>query len=199
MRLCREKSYSHPATKQDDWVYEKLGHTGTFCEVGAYDGVTHSNTLMLEKVGWRGILIEAWETFYLSCKQNRPGSTCYHAVIGDNLPKNLIVGGQYTGLAETMPPAWLEEHHCRCNPLYTVDTCSLYKFVQAVDYLSIDTEGGEYEILRDWLEDGGLARAITVEFRYDTSLLHKFERLCGDWGYVLDEVRGFDLCFLMNK
>ena len=34
--------------------------SGSFVELGAYDGVTHSNSYMLERCfGWRGVLIEA--------------------------------------------------------------------------------------------------------------------------------------------
>ena len=35
------------------------GLRGVFVELGAYDGITSSNTLVLEKChGWRGVLIE---------------------------------------------------------------------------------------------------------------------------------------------
>ena len=190
------KTYSHPATKQDLWVLEHRGSGGTFCELGAYDGITHSNTRLLEEHDWKGVLIEAHEPFYQRCKENRPNALCHHAAVGDGRPKSLIVGGQYTGLAETMPPTWLVEHRRRGNRVYEVDTYPLISFANEVDYLSLDTEGGEYEILEAWLESGGCAQFITVEFRYDTELLHRLERLGSDHGYILDEVRGFDLCLI---
>lgn len=95
-----------------------------------------------------------------------------------------------------MPQAWIEEHHRRGNQILTVETEPLINHITKVDYLSLDTEGSEYEILKKWLEAGGQARVLTVEFRYETELLHKFERLGNDYGYVLDEVRGFDLCLI---
>jgi len=46
---------------QDKWVLEKLDYkeNGFFIEIGAYDGITLSNTYSLEKdFGWDGICVE---------------------------------------------------------------------------------------------------------------------------------------------
>jgi len=54
--------HSQDETRQDQWVLHKLNgkEHGTFLEVGAYDGVYHSNTLTLERdFGWDGWLVEA--------------------------------------------------------------------------------------------------------------------------------------------
>ena len=45
---------------QDAWVLEKAGAGGYFVEAGAHDGVSHSNTVALERHhGWRGLCVEA--------------------------------------------------------------------------------------------------------------------------------------------
>lgn len=143
------QSNSHPATKQDLWVLDKLPELqGTFCELGAFDGLRHSNTLLLEKYGWHGTLIEACSQYYELCKYNRPNAHCVHAAIGDGEPKTLVVGSQYSGLIEYMPQAWIEEHHKRGNQIFIVDTEPLAAHILKVDYLSLDTEGSEYVILK---------------------------------------------------
>ena len=191
------KSNSHPVTKQDLWVISKSYDLGTFCELGAFDGVRHSNTLLLEQLGWTGTLIEAHGSFWEMCQKNRPKATCIHAAIGaEDHTDTLVVGGQYTGLFKTMPKEFMDENIKRGNYCYQVKTQPLSKFVQKVDYLSINTEGGEYEILKNWLESGGQARLVTVEFRYNQAELHRIERLADDHDYQLDEIRGFDLCLL---
>ncbi len=189
-------SYSHPATKQDLWVLSKFDgeFKGTFCELGAFDGLKHSNTVLLEQHGWRGTLIEAHHEFHALCEKNRKHAKCIHAAIGDGQYHTLVVGGQYTGLIEKMPSAWVKEHSKRRNQIYRVATVPLAHVIKQVDYLSLDTEGGELDILRDWLKSGGRAKVITMEFRYDKEILLQTEILCSQYGYYIDEIRGFDLC-----
>lgn len=43
---------------------------GTFCEVGAYDGVSWSNTTFLVKLGWKGLYVEPIEELAKLCLQN---------------------------------------------------------------------------------------------------------------------------------
>ena len=40
------------------WQVFRRRPTGYFIEVGAYDGVTLSNTYFLEQMGWCGLLVE---------------------------------------------------------------------------------------------------------------------------------------------
>jgi hypothetical protein len=114
--------HSQPATRQDRWVLEKLLYQrhGYFVEVGAHDGVRHSNTLTLEgQFGWSGLLIEANPARFAELQVNRPGATCVQAVVG---PHNCVnepfamakreFGGSdsYNGLTRHMPKQWLENH-----------------------------------------------------------------------------------------
>jgi len=52
---------------------------GFFIEVGAYDGVTQSNSVLLEKEGWSGLLIEANPASYARCVKARPNAIVEHA------------------------------------------------------------------------------------------------------------------------
>lgn len=190
-------SYSHPITKQDLWVMDILGGGPfEFLELGAYDGVTHSNTLLLEENGWMGTLIEGHHEHAEWCRKNRPNTKVIEAVIGDGREDYMVVGGQYTGLISTMPADFMVEHDRRNNKTYPVKTVPLTSLgIWHVDYFSLDTEGNEFEILKDWFEFGCFCELLTVEFRYDMSELKRLEWLCRDYGYRLDEVRGFDACF----
>lgn len=47
-------------------------HNGIFIEAGAFDGITHSNTILFEEVGWKGILIEPSKEGFKKCLINRP-------------------------------------------------------------------------------------------------------------------------------
>lgn len=68
-------------------IKERFGfNNGFFVEVGAYDGLTASNTAYLEKYyGWRGILIEALPHKAFECLRNRPAASVVHcALVADD-------------------------------------------------------------------------------------------------------------------
>lgn len=51
---------SYSQAGQDRFVYEILNHKpdGTFLDIGCHDGRKHSNSLALEELGWRGLLVD---------------------------------------------------------------------------------------------------------------------------------------------
>jgi hypothetical protein len=50
---------------------------GSFLEMGALDGVLHSNTVAMEReLGWKGVLIEASPNSYARLVVNRPDQVC---------------------------------------------------------------------------------------------------------------------------
>jgi hypothetical protein len=70
---------------QDKIVDEYLGGkgNGVFVDIGAYDGVTFSNTLMLERErGWTGICIEPLPDIFAELRKNRR-CICVQACIGN--------------------------------------------------------------------------------------------------------------------
>lgn len=198
-------SDSHPATKQDLWVTEKFGtdYTGTFLEIGGYDGVTHSNTTLLERLGWSGWLIEGCPDFFEQCKANRPKSWCLNAVLapGFNIHERMVISEQWTGLASTLDPVVLAESRRRGAVEVELPTKRLVDVIRPrhIDYVSIDIEGGELEVMRHWFNAGGRCSALTVEFRYDGTYLSQLERMCADYDLHLDELRGFDACFAVKE
>lgn len=56
-------------------------NNGYFVELGANDGVKQSNSLYFEKYrGWRGLLIEATPQNFLKCRQNRARRSAVYCV-----------------------------------------------------------------------------------------------------------------------
>ena len=53
-----------------------------FVEVGAADGLTMSNTMWLEQLGWRGVCIEASPSAVGALRRNRPNCLVMDAVVG---------------------------------------------------------------------------------------------------------------------
>lgn len=207
------KFHSQPATSQDRWVVDQLQgkRGGVFVEVGAHDGVRHSNTLTLEQeYDWNGVLIEPNAELFKQLKVNRPNCTHVCKVVDrERGVKNFVTGignsNAFSGIVEHMSPEWLEEHRLRKSPVDLVQTYGLNELLyQArcpyhVDYLSIDVEGAELPILEGVLRSPlWRFQLITVEFRYDTLLLEKLEAML-EHLYILDEVRAFDACFVHRE
>ena len=55
---------------------------GICIEVGAYDGISLSNTLHYEQKGWRVLCIEPIQEAFQKCKQIR--KECYQCCVGEN-------------------------------------------------------------------------------------------------------------------
>ena len=211
------KFYSHPATRQDEWLFRKIDEMGLgrgyFIEVGAHNGVHHSNTLAVEVYkDWNGMLVEADPLLYQQMHQNRPQCLSVHATVGTEITqeegREFVFGNSYGGLVEFMPPDWLAEHKRRENRIAVVPTVTLYGLMASievpsvVDYLSLDIEGAELPVLRKFFDDINVPdarpfifRFLSVEFRYDQMLLDSFNDLLSSKGYELDCVQGFDALF----
>jgi len=118
---------------QDKWVLEKVGPKGFFVDVGAYDGIESSNTYALELAGWDGICIEPNDEAFTKLKINRKSR---------NL--NMFITDKDNGFRFTLSEAIVD-------------------FVPNIDYLSIDVDGGEMEVLRGMDFKKYKVRLITIE------------------------------------
>lgn len=152
---------------QDRFVYETFfkdrAEPGVFVDVGAYDGALYSNTLLFEKLGWTGLCIEPLPAAFEKLKSNR-SAICINCAVGDRDGHAPFVEVEMPGPYERMYSglkANLDDHHARLirehgrnQKTYDVTVRPLRAIlaehaVARVDYLSIDTEGSEWRILRD--------------------------------------------------
>jgi FkbM family methyltransferase len=128
---------------------------GFFVEFGATDGIIKSNTYLLEKhYGWRGILAEPSKSHQAALRINRDAfidSRCVWRETGALLEFN-----EFGDLSTIASFTDLGEHaESRRDGLrYEVSTVSLNDLLEQnnapleIDFLSIDTEGSEHEILK---------------------------------------------------
>ena len=148
---------------------------GFFVEFGACDGVDLSNTLMLEnEFGWSGILAEPARIWHEALLKNRKchiETKCVWRNSGENVPFNEV---SVSGLSTIASLSGDDLHkEARKNGLiYDVETISLvdmldkYQAPREIDYLSIDTEGSEYDIFEAFDFEKYRFRVITCEHNY---------------------------------
>ncbi len=195
---------------QDLWVIEQTGakRNGFFVEFGATDGVRLSNTWLLEtEFDWTGICAEPNPVMFEQLRANRrcmTSTACIGGVSGQNV--EFILADAFGGIADYA----MADHHAqrrddfrRDGQTMRVTTVSLEDFLVAhnapreIDYMSIDTEGSEYEILRHFPFDQWSIRLITVEHNR-TPMREKIRQLLEPLGYQRTEM-DFDDWYSMKQ
>lgn len=176
---------------------EKRG--GAFLEFGATDGVSLSNSFLLESAfGWRGVLAEPSPQWHEQLTSNRTGATilteCIYSESGEVLDFFVSESGVLSTLEEfrhsdiaSMP----ENTNARNRKGYThkVSTVSLNDvFLKhfgdlPVDYMSVDTEGSEFLILENFDFDRFAPKIVTVEHNF-TETQGKLDELFAANGYA---------------
>lgn len=158
----------HSQILQDKWIFEQLvargytlGEAGYYVDVGAFDGKKFSNSLFFEELGWQGVCIEAQPSSYELCKANRKCNVVHAIVTGTDNGSELFV----TNNVEPMM-SHVTRTHSQGFSLPTRSLNSILAEVNAphkIDYLSIDVEGLDFEVLKG-LDVGKYdVTAITIE------------------------------------
>lgn len=165
---------------------------GFFVEFGATDGIRFSNTFLLENFfGWKGILAEPAKKWHESLKRNREASIdtkCVWRVSGEKLEFNETEIGELSTL-EVYSSGDMHADSRKSGIRYMVETISLEELLDThgapkfIDYLSVDTEGSEFEILRDFNFDDYIFGFITCEHNF-TSTRQQVADLLFSKGYI---------------
>lgn len=175
--LVKYLDYSKSQFLQDLFVLNFLNYKcdGYFVEFGATNGIDLSNSFLMEKeFNWRGILAEPSRSWHQELKSNRTcdiTTDCVWKISGDNLPFLEANIAEYSSLSEssTHDKNMGKRKNAR---KYNVNTISLndlllkYNAPENIDYLSIDTEGSEYEILKNFNFNDYNIKIITCEHNY---------------------------------
>jgi FkbM family methyltransferase len=166
MRLMKRHSRSQQG--EDAYAVENFFKGlcgGIYVELGALDGVKLSNTYFFRHaLEWKGALIEPNKRLFEKLKKNRaPEDDVFNAAVcaSKQVVHFLDDGrnGATSGVVEFMTPAFAKKWHERTNSLATLTriVCkSLSEILSEsdvvgaghVDFLSVDVEGGEFEVIK---------------------------------------------------
>jgi len=154
-------SNSRSQISQEEWVLRmlKFSRAGFFLEVGGHDGIENSNSLLLEtEFEWRGLIVEANPRWYVEVCRSRRCVALNYAIFSEP-GKNLefvdagAVGGIVSHLQKDthfgVRLRHLNEGKTITVPSERADVLlDRFNTGRIADYLSIDTEGSEAEVLR---------------------------------------------------
>jgi FkbM family methyltransferase len=196
--------------KQDMFVLDELGYKrdGYFVEFGATNGIDFSNTYLLEtEMGWRGILAEparVWQDALVANRKCCISFDCVWSKSHEELEFN-EVGAADLSTIDVFSD--VDEHaktrtEGKKYDVYTrslLDLLNKYKAPKEIDYLSIDTEGSEFEILNAFDFDAYKFKVITCEHNY-TPMREKLADLLTSKGYTrkYPEYSRFDDWYVLN-
>lgn len=195
VHFCLEHLTRSPSQLQQDlWVLYELGSPrgGYFVDVGAADGVMFSNSWLLETAyGWRGIAVEPARCWYPQLKQNRAcviDERCVWRETGASVRFNEASIAMHATI-ESYSEGDMHAQSRRGGRRYPVETVSLNDLLaergapRRIDYLSLDTEGSELDILAAFDFDAWDVRLITVEHNHTDRREAVFDLLTGK-GYA---------------
>ena len=184
----------HSQYKQDQYMNEWFFHNmrdGIFVDIGAHNGSTYSNSLFYEEdLGWKGICVEPMPEVFAQLQQCRK-AICVQACITNTtgikdflrVTSPHIDTEMLSGLLDKYDPKHLQRvnheiaHYGGKKEVIQVMCYTLNDLVKEyglpyIDYLSIDTEGGELDILKSINFDTLAIHIIDVEnnFPNDASI-----------------------------
>jgi FkbM family methyltransferase len=148
-----------------------------FVEFGGFDGKTFSNTYFLEKERmWKGILAEPIPHQFESCKRNRDcevDNRCVWKSSGEILTFNVVEGANELGTITTFesndvhgPLRTAKKSEIKVKTVSLVDLLREHEAPPIVDYISVDTEGSELEILAAFPFGAFGLKSLSVEHNF---------------------------------
>jgi FkbM family methyltransferase len=171
-----QKSYSQLGQDLDVLKFYNEKRDGYFVEIGAYNGIEISNTYLLEsQYGWKGICSEPIPKQYELLTHNRLNSHCDNNALysesGLTLSFDIANDNFFSGISNNID---IEKYHMvyKNKTQINVTTITLTELLEKynapsfIEYLSIDTEGSELEILKGCDFNKYKFGFITIEHNY---------------------------------
>lgn len=153
--------------KQDLWVLNKICYkqTGFYVDIGAFDGIELSNTYVMSQMGWSGICVECNPYIIQKLIENRASDKCkictnpiWRAdgkVLDFHSNEMLSFTTEKDGISDS-----------RSLPTVSISLNTLLEKYQApknIDYISLDVEGVEFDILNSFDFNKWNVKCWTIE------------------------------------
>jgi len=181
---------------QDKYVYENVYKSnkkdGYFLDIGAYDGVTFSNTLFFEQLGWKGCCVEPASEPFQKLKAARKCVCLEYPIWSKSGEIDFIEissecedkeAPMLSGIKKAMDPRHISRIDLQTKGIgqsvkrlkaITINQLLIGCGVSVIDYMSIDTEGSEREIIHGIDFDSWRINVISVENNFNDQELRDY-------------------------
>ena len=191
-------------------------HDKTFLEFGATDGLELSNTYLLENYSdWNGVLGEPDPQWHQQLKKNRPNSKIITECVwtksneeveflsSDNGVLSTISSFRYSDKDTMYNNAELRNKSFKKINIKTISLNDLIKreFNEiSPSYISVDTEGSEYEILKNFNFSKYKPIFLTIEHNYTANQKNLDDlMLKNDYIRIFRKITSFDGWYVQKE
>jgi FkbM family methyltransferase len=185
--------------------FYKYKYEGFFIEIGASDGINLSNTYLLEKdYKWKGICVEPIPKIFKLLCNNRPNSLCCNNAVYNDSNKDILfdIANNYDLLSGISKHIDHHKETVDSNKTQIIvktitfnDLLEKYNAPLFIDYLSLDTEGSELEILKSVNLNKYTFGLIDVEHNYIEPRRSQIRELLTSNGYNYIKANHLDDCY----
>jgi len=192
-----EKHYSGQF-ETDRLIAEYFGEKsdGVAVEVGASHGTVSSNTLYFEQLGWKCLCIEPNPNLYQELKRNRKLTLeCAVSAMNSDNPVKFTVVTLENGDTTAISGLRTDERLIKSHPVTDVYACDVrvrtlddclteVNFTPGIDFVSIDTEGTELDVLAGFSLFYWKPYLLVIENNFDDP---EIEQYLKERGYSLQQ------------
>jgi FkbM family methyltransferase len=202
----RYKYLSNSQVFQDIFALYNCGfQENYFLEFGANDGVALSNTILLESLGWNGIIGEALNRLYMIAKMSRQCEVVEGALAHESGVELQFYDQNLYSSAVSYSGDDMHAEKRKLGKLCKVQTVRIDELLEKYDapntigFFSLDVEGAEVEVLETFPFDRYFVQCAAIEHNH-TEQEVRIDRIMAENGFkrVLKVFSGHD-GFYVNK
>jgi len=186
---------------------------GFFIDIGAHDGITYSNSYFFEKeLEWTGICVEPNPSVFKQLQKNRKCTLINKPAWIENKKEVFFTitghSEMLSGLYDTYHPKHLKRIKSEIDDLnqkfeitevecFDLNEYLIKNSINNIDFISLDTEGSEFKILKNIDFSQISIKVIVIEIPYDQNEVINF--LENKNFYLYAYAQNSDLIFVNNS
>lgn len=187
---------------QDLWVLSLFPNKkGFFVDIGCCDGERISNTFLLDSLGWYGIAADPFPVNF-----TRRTNTVLEkiAIYSSDTSLDFAKAGDIGGFVKNLD-RWKDDGRVTNAEIVKQEAITLEKLLDKyqapnyIEYLSLDTEGSEYEILKSFPFHKYTFGCLTIEHNREELKRQKIQELLYQHNYTLNKHDDVEDYYTHNK
>jgi hypothetical protein len=148
---------------------------GTFIEIGGGNGVDLSNTYILEKkFNWKGVICEPDSRLHAKILAKRK---CFLETKPVSSSPNKSIYFYFKGLYDSYASLSYSPYAKKLKTISLNNLINKYQLGKNIDYISIDTEGNELDIIKNFNFDKYNVKIFTIEHNFKKKMRERIYKI----------------------